>query len=73
MGEKQQEKEEGRVEGGWREGGEGEGRREGEQIKGIGVEDTRRREEAFDGQVRDSLKKTGWVGGWRWGGEDPHC
>ena len=31
------------------------------------MEDTRRREEAFDGQVGDSLKKTGLVGGWQWG------
>jgi len=63
-------------EGGWSEGVEGgrkEGRIKGEQMKRIGVEDTRRREEAFDGQIMDSLKKTGWVGGWRWGGEDPHC
>ena len=55
------------------EGGRKEGRIKGEQMKRIGVEDTRRREEAFDGQIRDSLKKTGWVGGWWWGGEDPHC
>jgi len=31
------------------------------------VEDTRRREEAFDELVRDSLKKTGLVEVWQWG------
>jgi len=45
------------------EGGEG-GRREGriKEIKRFWVGDKRRNEEAFDGQIRDSLKKTGWVG-----------